>query len=264
MRRTSLRLAALLLPVLLAAAPLSSSAAGADASAPLVLVAGATGRTGKEVVKQLQAGNYRVRALVRDEAAARAQLGEGIEYVKGDMRDAATLKRVADGAKFVVSAVGSNSRKDPTNTPELVDYGGVKNLVDVSKAAGVQQFVLMSSMGVTQPDHMLNKMLNNVLQWKLKGEDYLRASGVPYTIVRPCGLTESPGGAQAIVAEQGDKPMDPKAPPLMIPRADVATVMVRALGHPAAVGKTLEITGKAGTAPADWNAFFAALKKDAP
>ncbi len=264
MRRTSLRLAALVLPALLAAVPWTSCAADADVSAPLVLVAGATGRTGKEVVKQLQAGNYRVRALVRDEAAARAQLGEGIEYVKGDMREAATLQGVADGAKFVVSAVGSNSRKDPTNTPELVDYGGVKNLVDVAKAAGVKQFVLMSSMGVTQPDHMLNKMLNNVLQWKLKGEDYLRASGVPYTIVRPGGLTEAPGGAQEIVAEQGDKPMDPKAPPLMIPRADVATVIVRALGNPAALGKTLEISGKAGTAPADWNAFFAALKKDAP
>ena len=50
----------------------------------------------------------------------------------------------------------------------------------------------------------------------------------------------------------------------MIPRADVATVVVRALGNPAAVGKTFEITGTAGTAPADWNAFFAALKKDAP
>ena len=189
-----------------------------------------------------------LRALVRDEAAARAQLGEGIEYVNGDLRDAASLAGAADGAQFVVSAVGSSARKDPTNIPERVDYGGVKNLVDVAKAAGVKQFVLISSMGVTQPDHMLNRILNNVLAWKLKGEDHLRASGVPYTIVRPGGLTEAPGGAQAIVAAQGDKPMDPKAPPLMIPRADVATVVVRAIGNPAAVGKTFEITGTAGTA----------------
>jgi hypothetical protein len=50
-------------------------------------------------------------------------------------------------------------------------------------------------MGVTDPDHMLNKILDNVLVWKLRGEDALRAAGVPYTIVRPGGLQDGPGGS---------------------------------------------------------------------
>jgi uncharacterized protein YbjT (DUF2867 family) len=235
----------------------------ADSERSLVLVAGATGRTGREVVRQLLAENYRVRALVRDAAKGRELFGDTVEYVTGDVRETASLKDVARGATYVVSALGSNSRKDPSNSPERVDYGGLKALVDEAKAAGAKQFVVVSSRGVTWPDHMLNKMFNNVMLWKLKGENYLRASGVPYTIVRPGGLTEEPGGKQGIKVMQGDKVDDPGTPRGMIPRADVATVCVRALGNPQALGKTFEIVGDPTTASVDWNAFFVALAPDA-
>jgi len=249
------RLAALMLSVIVGLPVLA-------ADAPVVLVAGATGRTGQEVVKQLLAEKFQVRALVRDEAKARAQFGDKVQYVVGDVREAATLQGAAKGATYVVSALGSNSRKDPTNKPERVDYEGVKNLVDAAKSAGVQQFVLVSSMGVTQPDHMLNKMLDNILQWKLKGEDHLRASGVPYTIVRPGGLTETPGGKQGIKVEQGDRPADGKSAPGMIPRADVASVIVRSLGTADARGKTFEIVTDPATTSVEWRSFFKNLKAD--
>lgn len=234
----------------------------ADSERPLVLVAGATGRTGREVVRQLLAENYRVRALVRDAAKGRELFGDTVEYVTGDVRETASLKDVARGATYVVSALGSNSRKDPSNSPERVDYGGLKALVDEAKAAGAKQFVVVSSRGVTWPDHMLNKMFNNVMLWKLKGENYLRASGVPYTIVRPGGLTEEPGGKQGIKVMQGDKVDDPGTPRGMIPRADVATVCVRALGNPQALAKTFEIVGDPGNRTVDWSSFFERLAKD--
>jgi uncharacterized protein YbjT (DUF2867 family) len=236
--------------------------APAAEEAPLVLVAGATGRTGQEVVKQLLAEKYRVRALVRDEAKARELFADTVEYFSGDVKEAAKLKDVARGASYVISALGSNSRREPTNLPELVDYGGVKNLVDEAKAAGVKQFVVVSAMGVTNPDHALNKMLNNIMKWKLEGENYLRASGLPYTIVRPGGLTATPGGEHGVKAYQGDKLGDGKSAPGTIPRADVATVCVRALGNPDAVGKTLEVLSDPDSKTVDWRAFFQPLARD--
>jgi len=57
--------------------------------------------------------------------------------------------------------------------------------------AGVERFVQISSMGVTNPYHYLDKNLDNVLRWKLRGDEVLRASGLRYTIVRPGGLTDA-------------------------------------------------------------------------
>lgn len=253
--------AASILTSCLLAAP--GTAPAAEAAAPLVLVAGATGRTGQEVVKQLLAEKYRVRALVRDEAKARELFGTTVEYFTGDVREAAKVKDVARGASYVISALGSNSRRDPTNLPERVDYGGVKNLVDESRSSGVKHFVVVSSIGVTNPDHALNKMLNNIMKWKFEGENYLRASGVPYTIVRPGGLTATPGGEQGVKAYQGDKLGDGKSAPGTIPRADLATVCVRALGNPDAAGKTLEVISDPDSKTVDWRAFFKPLAKDA-
>jgi uncharacterized protein YbjT (DUF2867 family) len=89
---------------------------------------------------------------------------------------------------------------------------------------------------VTQEDHILNKMFDNVLDWKFRGEEALRASGVPYTIVRPGGLTDEPGGRRSVVFRQGDEGAG------TIPRADVARVCVAALGSVAALNKTFEIS----------------------
>ncbi|EPS64358.1 hypothetical protein M569_10423, partial [Genlisea aurea] len=76
-------------------------------------------------------------------------------------------------------------------------------------------FIHVSSAGVTRPDRpgldlskqppavRLNKELGFILTYKLKGEDLIRESGIPYTIVRPCALTEEPAGAD-LVFDQGD------------------------------------------------------------
>jgi uncharacterized protein YbjT (DUF2867 family) len=231
----------------------SAQESGNDAS--LVLVAGATGRTGGEVVTELLNNGYAVRAFVRDVDAAREKLGDGVDYVQGDVREIKTIVTALDGVDALISTIGAG-RGDPANGPEFVDFGGVKNLAEAAASAGLRQFVLVSSMGVTQEDHMLNKMFNNVLLWKFKGEEALRNSGVPYTIVRPGGLTNAPGGEFAVVFAQGDTTAG------AIPRADVARVCVAALGTEAALNKTFEInSGK--QPPADnLGAMFAGLAGD--
>jgi uncharacterized protein YbjT (DUF2867 family) len=222
-----------------------------------VLVAGATGQTGKLIVSELLASGYEVRALVRDPAKARQVLGDRVEIVPGDIKDPATLIAAVAGTDAVISAVGARGAKGP-DRPEAIDYQGVKNLVDAAAAARSQQFVLVSSRSVTQPDNPLNKMFGNVLVWKLKGEDALRASGIPYTVVRPGGLSNAAGGDKDVVLEQGDTV---KAQTI-ISRADVARICVEALKHPEARNRTFEASARAGAPVTDWRAKFAALKPD--
>jgi uncharacterized protein YbjT (DUF2867 family) len=248
----------------LLAALVCLGAAGPALAAPgprdTVLVAGGTGGTGRQVVAQLLAdGRYAVRVMTRNPEAARAALGAQVELVGGDVREPATLAPALAGVRYVVAAVGSNQRKDPSNNPEAVDYAGTRNLALAAKAAGVQQLVLVSSQGVTNVREPLNQWLNNILVWKYLGEEALRKSGVPYTIVRPSGLNDKPGG-QAVLFAQGDTAKERG----FIPREDVAAVCVAALGRADALGKTVEITGDPSRPRQDLSAEFARLAVDPP
>jgi len=218
----------------------------------IVLVAGATGGTGRALVRDLGTQGYSVRALVRDEDKARVVLGDGIEYALGDVREIDTLLAAMDGVAFVISAIGS-SRSDPSNNPEAVDYGGVKNLADAAAAIGVRQFVLVSSSGVTDEDHFLNKAFDNILIWKFKGEEALRASGVPYTIVRPGGLVNTPGGEFSVIFAQGDTTGG------RISRQDVALICIAALQEKSAINKTFETYSSEEPGQNDWAALFGSL-----
>ncbi len=182
--------------------PASRSASHGNAS--VVLVAGATGGTGQEVVEQAIAkGLYRPSLGSRRSQSSPCSLGIAVQYVVGDVREPRSLKRAVKGADQVISALGANVQRDPENSPERVDYAGVKALAEAAKAGGVSQFILVSSMGVTHPDHQLNAMLDNILSWKLKGEDAVRATGINYTIVRPGELTNEPAGRRGVRITQG-------------------------------------------------------------
>jgi len=221
----------------------------------LVLVAGATGGTGRALVRNLQAQGYPVRAFVRDIDKARLVLGENIEYAQGDVRDINSINAAMTDVDYVISSIGAG-QKDPENGPEAVDYGGVKNMVEASAAADIKQFVLVSSSGVTQEDHFLNKIMNNVLKWKFKGEEVLRDSGVEYTIVRPGGLINEPGGQQGLIFAQGDTTTG------RITREDVALICIEALQNKSALNKTFETYSTEEPGVNNWPALFSALQSD--
>jgi uncharacterized protein YbjT (DUF2867 family) len=240
----------MLLSVLLSMAMAAVSAAPAD---ELILVVGATGGTGQQIVLQLQEQGYGVRALVRDATSATEKLGPDVELVVADVRDPESLVPAFDGITRVISSIGSSEKEGP-NSPEFVDYGGTKNLIAAAVNARAEQFVFVSSMGVTHEDHVLNRIFGNVLIWKMKAEDYLRASGIAYTVIRPGGLHDKPGGEQKIVFEQGDE-----VKVAGISRTDVAAVCVAALAYPEAQNKTFEVFTIKEPAEADWQAKFSAL-----
>ena len=175
------------------------------------------------------------------------------------MRTDEGIAKAIEGADFIISALGSNVRNDPSNTPELVDYGGIRRLAEKSAKSKIRHFVLVSSMGATHRDHPLNRMYSNILTWKLKGEEALRASGVPYTIVRPGGLTEARGGEFLPMMMQGDD----LSRQGRIARADVAAIAVAALDRPEAMQKTFEVIASNATGQPDWATLFGSLNVDA-
>lgn len=228
----------------------------------LVLVAGATGRTGRLVLEQLRRDpRYAIRPMARDVAAARRTVGGEYAWVQADVTKPKSLGPALAGVSLVVVTVGATERSGP-NSPEFVDYGGVRNLTDAARAAGVRHLVLESSAGAGSGGGVTGLLLNllsgDALTWKAKGEAHLRASGLPYTIVRPGGLTDEPGGKAGIALLQGDEESG------RIPRADVAAVLVAALDNPAAVRKTFEVVTNADAPPGAWRNGFTALKRDRP
>jgi uncharacterized protein YbjT (DUF2867 family) len=245
-----LRRLAALLCMLLAAL---GGALPAVAAGP-VAVAGADGRTGRLVVRELLAAGFPVRALVRDPPGS--GFADGVDVVQADARDPATLAPALAGATALIIAIGAIPG-DAASRPEQVDYRGVQNLASAAAAAKLGHVVLVSSAGVTRDDHPLNRRFDDVLQWKARGEAALRVSGVPWTIVRPGGLTDVDAGAGGIRLEQGD------AGTGFIPRADVARIAVAALSEPAARGRTFEAYAAGGPPPADWAKTFNALAADA-
>jgi uncharacterized protein YbjT (DUF2867 family) len=263
--RARLLLIACLLPLLLTACGAQSGAAR-DSAATLegktILVAGASGRAGRYVVQHLEAEGLRFRATTRDRAAALGRLGvgyESIDWIECDVRDPAQVAAAMRGVDLVISVIGAN-QVTGANSAEFVDYGGVRNLVDAAVAVNAEQFVLLTAIGVTDPAHPFNKATKGALSWRFKGEEYLRASGIPYTIVRPAGLVNEPADRQGLRLEQGDawRPLLRST----LSRDDLALVLIEVLRQPGARNTTFELLNDSSLPPGAWRDRFATLQPD--
>jgi uncharacterized protein YbjT (DUF2867 family) len=212
------------------------------------LVAGATGQTGRRIVQELLQRGIPVRALVRDFEAAQEILPAAVELVLGDVLDPASVERAIADCTVLISATGASPSFDPTG-PYRVDYEGTKNLVDGAKARGIEQFVMVSSLCVSQFLHPLN-LFFLILVWKKQAEEYLQKSGVPYTIVRPGGL-KNEDNADAIVMSAADTLFEGS-----IPRTKVAQVSVEALFLESALNRVVEIIAKPDAPAKGFEALF--------
>ena len=237
--------------------PMPGAAAGGPGEDNMsVLVVGASGRTGRLAVAQLMRLGIETRAMTRNVDRAREKAGSRFDWVEGDVSDPASLVAPVAGVSYVVAAMAASFR-DPTNSPQSVDHQGVVNLVNAARKAGVSKLVLISSMGVTRSETIESEYMQGMLKAKLAGEDYLRESGIPYTIIRPGGLTDDPPNLKALALTQGDK-----APFASIARADLARVAVECLTNANALNKTFELTGADDGDPDAWLATLSALQSD--
>ncbi len=200
------------------------------------LVVGATGQTGRRIVEQLVKRQIPVRAMVRDRARALEILPAAAEMVVGDVLEPGTLRAAIADCTVILSATGAAPSFNPVG-PYQVDYEGTKNLVDAAKAAQIQHFVMVSSLCTSQFFHPLN-LFWLILVWKQQAEQYLKRSGLVYTIVRPGGLKNTEEHPP-IVMSGADTLFDGS-----ISRDQVAQVCIEALSQKAARDKIVEIVSR--------------------
>jgi uncharacterized protein YbjT (DUF2867 family) len=216
-----------------------------------VLVLGGTGSIGRLIVACLVEIGHRPSVLSRSVERARRVLADGVEVVAGDVTDVASIVGALDGVDAVVMSHGA-----PYGSGDhvAVDYGAVPTLLEGLDGREMR-VALMSSIGVTVTGGSSRDLLN----WKRRGERLLRASGLPYTIVRPGWFDAGTGDEQRIDLRQGD--LTEYGP---VRRVHVAETLVHALSTSTAVGRTVEVFSVDGPPVSDWQAALGATRPDQP
>jgi len=224
-----------------------------------VLVVGATGSIGRLVVEEAIRQGHAVRALVRNQRKGRL-LPPGAEVVVGDLTRPETLSAAVLGVDAVVFTHGSDGGGKAE--AESVDYGGVRNVL---KALGSRKarISLMTSIGVTNRAGAYNRS-TGAHDWKRRSERLVRASGLPYTIVRPGWFDYNGPDDHQLVLLQGDKRQAGDPSDGAVARRQIAEVLVHALGSDQALRKTFELISARGQAPSDFDALFGPLDGDPP
>jgi len=238
----------------------------ASEAGKVALVTGATGRTGSQLYFQLKQSPAfsEVRALVisRDKAkqvlnCSKCDASEGI-YL-GNVTEPDSLSPAMAGVSTLAICVGASPDASPS-LQQAIEFTGVQNqLTSLAAQAtdhAAQQVLLVSSMGTTQPNPSPSEG-GSILFWKLNAEAFLMASGVPFTIVKPCGLLSTSGGRKELLVGHDDTLLSTMPP--VIPRADVASVMSHAAASHA-VGLRFDLCSKVGTPTTDYAALLKAAQ----
>lgn len=190
------------------------------------------GGVGRHVVSQLAQAGHEVRGLVRKQEQADALDALGGVAVLGDLT--AEWQAVLNGADAVVWAAGAGTGGDF----ERINHQALVEVAQTLQASGPRRLIVASSLGVDRPEQM-PPFLQDVLRIKAKSDAFVLASGLDDTIVRPGGLQDTPGTGQVrlgMPARGG-----------LIPREDVARVVVACLSEARTVGQTFEVV--AGETP---------------
>jgi uncharacterized protein YbjT (DUF2867 family) len=187
-----------------------------------VLVVGATGSIGRLVVEEALQQGHAVRALVRTPEKAR-QLPREAQVVLGDVTRPDTLPGAVDGVDAVVFALGSDGAGKMG--AESIDYGGVRNVL-FALGSRKARIALMTSIGVTNRTGSYNRSTESH-DWKRRSERLVRASGLPYTIVRPGWFDYNGPDEHRLVFLQGDTHRAGNSSDGVIARRQLAEVLVR-------------------------------------
>ncbi|WP_272022472.1 SDR family oxidoreductase [Olleya namhaensis] len=192
-----------------------------------ILVAGANGTTGKKIVNLLNESQYfNPIAMVRKEEQVAYFKAKNIDTVLADLEQDVSVA-FNNTIDKVVFAAGSGGKKVVE-----VDQEGAKRLIDASNKNHVKKFVMLSSMGADHPEQA--EQLQAYLKAKYNADEYLKSSGLNYSIVRPGSLTNGELTNKIQLDTKLNKSGD-------ISRNDVAQTLVRSLNDDVANNATFEI-----------------------
>jgi putative NADH-flavin reductase len=206
-----------------------------------ILVFGATGPTGQQVVKQALSQGHTVTAFVRNPATL--SIGdEPLRVVIGDTaRDTPKVAEAVGGQDVVISALG---RRSTFKSDHLIERS-MQAIVPAMERAGVRRLILVSAFGVGEsrrdapliPRIMYRVLLSDIFADKKAAEDNVRRSNLDWTFVYPVLLTDGPMTGAYRVGERLELHGIPK-----ISRADVAHFILSEVGKCAFVRKVAVIS----------------------
>ncbi len=204
-----------------------------------IVVIGASGRTGLQVLKHLDGSRHEVTAFVRNPAKL-PNLNLRLAIVAGDVRDAAAMEKAVLGQDAVIATIGANTFKIDDTQESFM-----RNLVRAMNKEGIKRVVNLSAMAAGDSLEgtaffmrriMMPFLLHNTYDDKNKGEVYLFNSDLDYINVRPGRLNDGPavGGVKAALTYSGlnDRTMS---------REDLAIFMIAQLERQEWVRKSVLI-----------------------
>jgi uncharacterized protein YbjT (DUF2867 family) len=145
----------------------------------MILLTGGTGYVGSHLLARLRQRGEPVRVLVRDPEQYGHLVTGNVGIARGDVTDPDSLVEPMQGIDTVIHLVAIIRERPGGVTFDRINYGGTVNVVDAAKAAGVKRFVHQSALGA-RPDPRLP-----YFNTKFRAEQYVQASGLSYTILRP-------------------------------------------------------------------------------
>ena len=193
----------------------------------MILVTGATGNVGSEVVRAVIGKGAPVRALVRDPERARQRLGDEVELAVGDFADPLSLRRALEAVDELVLSCSDDPRR----------IGWETRMIDLAQAAGVRRIVKLSAIGAAPGSPVA------FWDWHHRVERHLEQSGVPGVILRSSFYMTSllmDAGQIAeghLIAPAGDARI------AMIDPRDVGAATASVLSTDAHDGRTYVLTG---------------------
>ncbi len=222
-----------------------------ESTAKLVLVAGATGGTGRHVVSGLSAAGYLVRALVRDPVRAGSVFSSAVQLAAGDVSSPSTLTdNLFRDVWAVVSTIGGRAPVGRSGF-RAVDWLGNRALIDAARRTRVARFIMVTAGSAGRKTFPYNLPFSPY-PWKGRAEEHMKKSGLGYTIIAPGGLTDMPGNQVGIRLAPRDLYRIGR-----ISRADVAAVIVACLGDANTLGKTITMVNDRAIAAGAWRAELA-------
>lgn len=188
----------------------------------MITVLGASGRTGRHVVRSLVRQGQRVRAGVRNGRRKEAVAGLGATPVIADLcAHPDELVDVFTGSHVVINAAGA-ADPDPAAVA-LIDRDGATAAVRAAERAAVRRYIQLSAQFADAPDQG-DRLVRSILYAKQVSDNVLRRSSLVWTVVRAGTLTDEPGTGRVAVASHLDAGR--------VARMDVAAVIAGCLREP--------------------------------
>lgn len=205
-----------------------------------IIIFGASGLTGHELVKQALQQGHHVTAFVRTPAKLDIK-HNNLFIFKGNVFDYKAVEDAVRGNDAVLCALGASTpfKRDPI----LVE--GVRNIIDAMKQSGAQRLIYLSFIGVRESrkglgffiNYFLVPLLKNVIIDHEEKEKLIKESHVNWTIVRPPKLTN---GKHTGIYRFGEH-VQPNSLILFISRADLADFMLRQLNDNSFIRKAVSV-----------------------